>query len=104
MHFIGLTFSFLAFAAALTVLARRFSVFERPLNFTWRFLAIIAPLVVATLAFAPAWRAPLRNAFPTAETVQTDENDAETSTRRVAVGETPDVETDSSDAANGVLR
>lgn len=104
MHFIGLTFSFLAFAAALTVLARRFSVFERPLNFTWRFLAIIAPLVVATLAFAPAWRAPLRNAFPTAETVQTDETDDETSTRPVEADGTFDAETDSSDQTNGVLR
>lgn len=111
IRFIGLTFSFLAFTAALTVLARRFSVFERPLNFTWRFLAIIAPLIVATLALAPAWRAPRRSesladaAVATVETVPTDEeNDAETSTRRVEVGETPDVETDSSDAANGVLR
>ncbi len=99
VRFIGLTFSFLAFTAALTVLARRFSVFERPLNFTWRSLAIIA-----TLALAPACRAPLRSAFPTAETVQTDKTDVETSTRPVEADGTFDAETDSSDAANGVLR
>ncbi|MBR5242696.1 MAG: hypothetical protein IKW13_00530 [Thermoguttaceae bacterium] len=95
IRFIGLTFSFLAFTAALSVLARRFSVFDRPLNFTWRFLAIIAPIIIATLALVPAYPASRPSAFPTGETGEA--NNVETSTRQAEVDETFDDETDTND-------
>lgn len=57
VRFLGLTFSVVAFTALLTLLAQRFKIFDWPLCFTRRFLLLLAPLVVATLAVVPTYRA-----------------------------------------------